>query len=252
MSQDNPKTTNAEEIPEARWTALKARFKKADTRGRYEEKELPIQEYCKCMDMPDDRTKDQPFGIPITPDLAITLISDFFYLLDHPHGKPRLDGELSPIGKKFFEGRDIQAHDFTDVDIESFIQAVNSLVNVLRRSCAITIEKNVLLKTLSQPGCEGLRFYLCKKNVNSTDYMSLVTVGVDDKGHDLLYKYIKYPPDSPGPIADAVTPHSLVSEYSHPPGSGIIEDTPLGEVYKDHYVLLNYALDKTQKDKKKK
>ncbi len=90
----------------------------------------------------------------------------------------------------------------------------NPLKALLSGSFAITFDKSVLLKTLSQPKCEGIRFYLCLKQSEKNpaeQLLSLVTVGVDEAGKDLLYEY------QPGiPIKDIPT-RSLIAEYGHPP-----------------------------------
>lgn len=91
----------------------------------------------------------------------------------------------------------------------------NPLKALLTGSFAITFDKNVLLKTLSQPKCEGVRFYLCLKQTEKDpkkEMLSLVTVGVDEAGKDLLYDY-----QQGVPVKDIPT-RSLVAEYGHPPG----------------------------------
>jgi hypothetical protein len=89
----------------------------------------------------------------------------------------------------------------------------NELRQLMEGSFAITLDKNVLLKTISQPKCEGIRFYLClKKSDKGEDLLSLVTVGVDETGKDLLYEY-----QSGLPVQNIPT-RSLVAEYGYPPG----------------------------------
>lgn len=105
----------------------------------------------------------------------------------------------------------------------SMIKALRDLVqkqppeDVLRQllegSFAITFDKSVLLKTISQPKCEGIRFYLCmKKGLKDENVLSLVTVGVDEKGADLLYEYKE------GAKPEDVQTRSLLAEYGYPPG----------------------------------
>lgn len=89
----------------------------------------------------------------------------------------------------------------------------NVLRQLIEGSFAITLDKNVLLKTISQPKCEGIRFYLClKKGAKDEDLLSLVTVGVDEKGKDLLYEYTE------GTSVADIPTRSLVAEYGYPPG----------------------------------
>ncbi|MBS1486907.1 MAG: hypothetical protein JST43_04900 [Bacteroidetes bacterium] len=217
--------------PEARWSALKGLiFKKRDRSGNIQTAERPVQvqEYAKSVVVPPDKDTAHPYGIPIEATLAINLISDFHLLL----------GEFKDV---FIKGGTLETKLKTE-KMDSFYKSINTLVQILRRSCAITIDKNVLLKTLSQPGCEGLRFYLCKKSNEGKDYVSLVTVGVDSNGKDHLYDYT---PQSKQKTVSVETT-SLTSEYGFPPGGGSkksFESLSLREIYGEPYPLLNYALD---------
>ena len=98
--------------------------------------------------------------------------------------------------------------------IDQISQAEKWLLDLLNSSFAISMRKNLVLKTLSQPGCEGLRFYLCmkdkpKENNNTKPgantskvqptpenthaapgkILTLVMVGLDIHGQDLNFKY---------------------------------------------------------------
>jgi hypothetical protein len=89
----------------------------------------------------------------------------------------------------------------------------NELKQLLEGSFAITLDKNVLLKTISQPKCEGIRFYLCAKTGEKGEpLLSLVTVGIDEAGKDLLYEYKE------GTAVADIPTRSLVAEYGYPPG----------------------------------
>ena len=115
-----------------------------------------------------------PYGIPVDAPLGVTLIKALW---------ERVEGADADTLRKMLQG-----------------------------SFAITLDKNVLLKTISQPRCEGVRFYLClKQSDNKEDLLSLVTVGVDEAGKDLLYEY-----KDGVPVAEVPT-RSLVAEYGHPP-----------------------------------
>jgi len=125
----------------------------------------------------------------------------------------------------------------------SGIQTEKWLVGLLHNSRALTIDKNALLKTLSQPGCEGLRFYLCLKyneviEANDPeDILSLVTVGIDKDGKDLGYEFDE---DIAAAIVDnifEVANKSLVLEYSFPPPPRTI-DPPAA---KQTYILGGYS-----------
>src|ERR1700752_2897767 len=81
-------------------------------------------------------------------------------------------------------------------------EANDWLIELLRNSFAVTMDKSILLKTLSQPECEGIRYYLAMKRRPENQYkqkdeveltdsegkpvkLTLVTVGVDKVGTDL-------------------------------------------------------------------
>lgn len=154
---------------------------------------------------PDD-PDPKPAGIPVSAKLAIALIADFQHQL---------------------ESKD-----------------TGELVEMLKRSSAITIDKNTLLKTIAQPGCEGIRFYPCKKIVELADgskqaFISLVTVGIDINGKDLHYDFQK------DLLLKGLTPAelkntSLVGEYSQPPPPPYNSSLSLQD-FDDKYVLLQYA-----------
>lgn len=173
--------------------------------------DLTVEETAMSVDMDPASVTKQPYGIPVSAKLAIALMADF-------------QDMIRPISEQE--------------------DASDELKKLLIRSSAITIDKNGLLKTLSQPGCEGIRFYLCKKIVTLSDgskesFASLVTVGVDADGKDLHYDFVK---DrlSDGLLAAAISNTSLVSEYGAPPPttSGVAE-----EDLADKLVLLDYALE---------
>jgi hypothetical protein len=194
---------------------------------------IEVKETARSVSM--DKHPGNPYGIPISPALAIALIADF-------------QKELEISASIFFSNSlNIQTattdapppHDF------------KLLADLLLRSSAITIDKNIILKTLSQPGCEGLRFYLCKKSVplsshENQTFISLVTVGVDKNGQDLHYEY---EPDvvKRGKLKDSdVVCMSLVSEYGSPPPPETfdfnnVERKNLSS-FDDRYVLLKYAM----------
>jgi len=171
--------------------------------------DLVVEETGMSLDMDPEATDQQPYGIPVSAKLAVALMADFQNL--------------------------IQPADQTEQD---------ELKKLLTRSSAVTIDKNGLLKTLSQPGCEGIRFYLCKKMVTLNDgskesFASLATVGVDAAGKDLHYDFIKDTLNE-GLVAADLKSTSLVTEYGTPPPWGSsIDATSLA----DKLVLLQYALE---------
>jgi hypothetical protein len=174
--------------------------------------DIPVEETAMSVDMEAGSTDKKPYGIPVSAKLAIALIADFQDLI-----QPAAGGEADELKK------------------------------LLIRSSAITIDKNGLLKTLSQPGCEGIRFYLCKKVLTLEDsskesFASLVTVGVDANGKDLHYNFIKEKLSS-GLVAANISSTSLVSEYSTPPPPRTMVAAASLD---DRLVLLDYALEQVK------
>lgn len=155
---------------------------------------------------PDD-PNPKPAGIPISAKLGVALIADFQHQLDS--------------------------------------KDTGELVEMLKRSSAITIDKNTLLKTISQPGCEGIRFYPCKKIVELSDgtkqsFVSLVTVGIDINGKDLHYDFIKGTL-AKGLVTADIKNTSLVTEYNYPPPPPKTKD--LASFTDPNQSLLQYAIE---------
>jgi len=222
-----------------KWKALKGkRFSRRNSSGAVQTKpaEIAVLERAKSVVIPPDNDDTAPYGVPIDAKLAINLIHDFHAMLSEP------------VLGSFLDGGEVE-FDFSEKDSrDQIVEAFQKLVEILKRSCAITIDKNVILKTLSQPGCEGLRFYLCKKSNAGENFISLVTVGVNAQGEDLLYEY------SSGSTRSASTSlrnMSLISEYGHPPGGSTMKGNSIDELYAhEAYVLLRYALDMTRAARK--
>lgn len=253
------------DAPEKRWEATKGRTFLDRTAGSTRcrnNKKVAVIEKARSLTIPSDNpNSSDPYGIPINAKLAINLISDFHSYLKGPFLEKFINGkeiDLDKIQESFLKkgGRE----SFTKDDFQDIL---NKLVDMLKRSCAITIDKNVILKTLSQPGCEGIRFYLCKKtictdreilstgNTTNEDYVSLVTVGVDEFGCDHLYKYSKNQKTTRS--SNIKQGQSLLSEYGHPPGGRVLTGKNLTAVYdKEHYPLLAYALEITNKNRKRR
>jgi len=190
--------------------------------------DLQIFETPMSVDMEEGKGDNQPYGIPVHAKLGIALIADFQALL-----LPLIEKLKSP-----------ELAALLDIGLS------DNLVDLLVRSSAITIDKNVLLKTLSQPKCEGVRFYLCKKVLDESEgkqraYMSLVTVGVDAVGKDLHYDF------KPGMLKDGLgavdlATTSLVTEFHAPPPPRTGTFT---ENIDDKFVLLQYAKEEAAKIK---
>jgi hypothetical protein len=153
---------------------------------------ISITEYPESFNMGDG--SQGPFGVPIDAPLAVSMIKALREMV----AKQPPESEL----RQMLEG-----------------------------SFAITLDKNVLLKTLSQPKCEGIRFYLCAKTGEKGEpLLSLVTVGIDEAGKDLLYDYRE------GTAVADIPTRSLVAEYGYPPGTLAQSGTSL-----DPFVLFKFS-----------
>jgi hypothetical protein len=174
--------------------------------------DIPINELDRSFTMPG-YGKAPAAGIPVDANTAIFLIRKFHQRL------------LSFPRSLYDKNEAIPAVPLNPADIQTFREWIT---NLLIFSKAITLDKNIILKTLSQPGCEGVRFYLCLKDHDSMseseieesgehkEIFSLVTVGVDDKGRDIHYKY----PEGENQGANSfpnIKNESLTSEYGYPP-----------------------------------
>lgn len=148
------------------------------------------------------------YGRPIDANMSIHLIKAFLDRLD----KAGVDlGELFLSKKRSVPIPENPAH---------IKLLLDTLVELLRQSMGMTYDKNIILKILSQPTCEGMRFYLCEKRKNKKPFISLVLVGVDKDGADLHYKKGK------GVRKQNVPTTSLTGEYGHPPENKFLRGIP--------------------------
>jgi len=215
----------------------------------------------------DDST--QKFGQAINAQLALFYIRKLWQTIEdnrihdivHDTEKIMLDLK-SRFNNMPQEDKDFAEKAF-DLIIANAQKALDWIVELLDHSAAITMDKNIILKTLSQSECEGLRFYLCmkdrpeedKKVVGDNDpkkltgglreqKLTFVTVGVDRCGHDLEYKY---PDGRPQSTAEQRIPDiedcSLCSEY--PYTSGMLCSKPFDDPGLKPYPLYKFA--KTKK-----
>ena len=160
------------------------------------------------------------------------------------YGKP-IDGTLAihlmgDLLKKLNEDLDLNIADsLFPKNHENLTVTKSWLIELLKVSFGITFDKHIILKILSQPKCEGMRYYLCLKNQknpdtgNMQDFLSLVLVGVDAQGKDLLYTGTKLGDDG------SIMTQSLTAEYGHPPPPPPPPDPPL--LQDERYVLLRLA-----------
>ncbi|RYE56596.1 MAG: hypothetical protein EOP48_07645 [Sphingobacteriales bacterium] len=129
-----------------------------------------------------------PYGIAIDAPLAVQLIRDLWKRV-HEERVNQIAADMN------FLINDIPFDDEKAKGIKISIQKLATkaqtwLDNLLHCSFALTIDKGLLLKMLSQPGCEGVRLYLClNKESEHSNHLSIVSVGVDIDAKDLNYSY---------------------------------------------------------------
>ena len=174
-----------------------------------------------------------------------------------PGAQPEIDGNIEipgseEAGIKMQDGSDIFGE---PVDARLAIYYIkklwetvkpdesNNCVTLLDNSFGFTIDKSILLQTLSQPGCEGIRFYLAMRDNTGEGQslpgvLTLVTVGVDSDGKDLNFTYngdIPFVDDLPD-----IENLSLTGEYPRTPLIIPDKSNPASPGL-EPYVLYQYA-----------
>jgi len=220
------------------WQTVIRKFK-ADAPTGYEEKSDTIAEKEFCINMPDVPTiPPGPQGRPIDANLAINFISALYAEVHDAYGPEDIDSlEHADIKERYQNAR----------------KFLNKLVTL---NYGMTIDRDFALKILSQPGCEGIRGYLCLKKDDAEAPLSLVTIGVDGSGYDLRYNVknaVKWastesPKDElPAPGVTSVAMQSLGGEYVTPPYTLDLHSTEAKEIPEENaafykrFVLLNIA-----------
>lgn len=195
----------------------------------------------------EDETCDT-YGIPIDANLAVHLIRKLLLKLQTEkifsfgitdananNRKVKAKIEEEDWEKKYHELR------------KEYETVVKTLKDLVITSMGMTYDKNIFLKLISQPRCEGVRLYLCLKEVGEgtekKEFISLVLVGVDSEGKDLHYNYEKLCQLEEG---ENIPTESLTAEYGHPPGTGT--PPPLLKLDAMKYVLLKLAMGEEQKN----
>jgi hypothetical protein len=156
--------------------------------------------------------ESSPAGIPVNADMAIHLIQNFLGsnpFLNQKHLKSEKD--VSKL-RDFIE----KAEEFTD--------------KLLQMAYGVTFDKDILLKILSQPGCQGLRLYFCERRTIKPFHTSLVAIGVDKDLYDLNYQGESF-------TEEMVPTKSLIGEYGYPPDKVETEE----RLTDSHYYLLKKA-----------
>ncbi len=192
---------------------------------------IPIPQYGKCITMSSNNV-NYPFGKPIDVKSALKYIRNFYFnFLIKIRSKETDKEEVNKLKTNYSNGKS-NHHEYIE-KLEFVYEELNQKVNLLseqlfRLNYGMTIEKDIALKILSQPGCEGLRLYLAAKGNDEND-VTLVVGGVDCEGYDLNYKNVPTPKRKTIFTNDAWDAHitvtvpdtlSLLGEYvGHPPGS---------------------------------
>ena len=208
----------SQESHKKRWTAYGFKLEK-DSQGAKKpsstsEHPLDIQEELHNINM-GDLTKG-PYGIPISTGVAVMLIKN---MLD----------ELSKNGFGYSK--------------EGFNDAFrNSVIGkLLLNSLGVTFDKSQLLRIISQPQCEGVRFYhaIRKNDKGESESATLVCVGVDKNGYDLNYFDEVNQKYKVNKVDD--TCESLVDDWGHPPTFAKSIDFIEDKIKNPRYVLWRLA-----------
>ena len=185
-----------------------------------DDQELTIPQTKLCVQLPG--YEDMPLGRHIDANLAVHFISNFL-----KHIKTIYYPDPSPEFQEFL-------NDPKNEEFNSFVTKTRDFHRrVLELNYGMSIDKNILLKVLSQPDCEGVRFYLCFKPNDDPkkQKISLVMVGIDCEGRDLNYTFTSdtvtyYKGNEQGVIVPAkagkkaiknVVTQSSTGEYVTPP-----------------------------------
>lgn len=188
-----------------------------------------------------------PYGEPISTGVAVHLIGNMLSILST--SKKKITDILEAYSPFIGEKESVVRFLLTDEDAA----ALNSLRKLITKSMAITFDKSQILRIISQPGCEGVRFYQAvRKDDKGNDIMTLVCVGLNKDAYDLNYAER----DNNGTILQSSIPEarvaegceSLVLDWAHPPGN-TVSDSPdetttqekKQDPIHDMYVLLKMA-----------
>lgn len=245
-----------------KWIAKGDVFKQGAKPNPTVEGDINIRESGNGLNMP--HAPEERFGSPISAKVAVTYIRQLWDAVDH-QGLLTLAQDTNNIIEKVrhsFTGLDMpqedkdKLFDAADKIAVNVKKAQDWLVELLDSSVAITMDKNIILKTLSQDECQGMRFYLCMKNKPGArpaegfvdkltggqleTVLTLCTVGVSGDGKDLLYEYPEGRAQSRlgSPIPD-IEDVSLAGEY--PLVSGKLCTKPFEDPTLTPYTFYKFA-----------
>lgn len=173
------------------------------------EKPLTIEEDATTLIIPNS---EGPYGEPLSTGVAVHLIRNMYDIVKK--SVQIIDSFL--LNRK--EGNAIDVLLTPDK-----IATLEFLKKLIRDSMAITFDKSQILRLISQPGCEGIRFYQALRVVNDQKVMTLVAVGLNRNACDLNYATR----EQDGRVSNSTitcsdhTCNSLLLDWAHPPGGTI-------------------------------
>jgi hypothetical protein len=139
---------------------------------------------------------------PVNAPLAVSLMTQLIGLIPpeilYPKNLKPISKQLDEWYRRLVQIRKNEKPDELESAEKEFQDILNKIkkledvtVRLLRNSLAITADKGTLMKALSQPGCEGLRFYQCISGYSTVDpeMLSFVILAVDKDSHDLSHKF---------------------------------------------------------------
>jgi len=155
-------------------------------------KEIPIPSDTTCVSSPGGSA---PFGMPIDADLAVYFIKNF--LMDfklYCEQDKALYSKTKTVSKP--DGTQFEELTFNEENLdetkfnllkEQHKKSRRLIKKLVKITYGVAFDRDIMLKILSQPTCEGLRAYLCGRDINGQMHLSMVMVGVDAQGFDLHY-----------------------------------------------------------------
>lgn len=198
------------------------------------------------------------FGQPIDAQLAVHYIRKLWTTLDNMKllsthtDTSKLIERLQDDAVGLISKDEEKKKEFNKIMNQILEQSKNQqwLIDLLHNSAAITIDKSALLRTLSQPACEGIRFYLCMKDQKEegphmhhdiNEILTLLSVGVDKSGYDLNFREqgekLRVPLE--GNKLPDIENSSLCNEY--PCNSGDLNSKSFNSEDLKPYVLFRFA-----------
>ncbi len=167
-------------------------------------------------------------GVPVDANQAIHLMKNF-----NTHYGRFQEVLFALKNKMLHEAESLLAN-------PEYQQSLTAAELALNVTYGVSFNKEIILKILSQTGCDGIRLYFCASKDQKDSHVSLVILGVDKDNYDLNYQ----PEDVSGFAGNEEVPTmSLMGEYGYPPDDGSLIDS---KAIDEHYYLLQKAYGVTQ------